>query len=75
MNLASTHRKDRVTNMPISNKECISILEYELCRLENVETFILENECDKDELRSIEKEIEAHRRAIRYLEKYGRKKA
>ena len=60
--------------MAISNQECIEILQCELCRLENVETYILENECGKEELRSIEKEMEAYRRAIRYIEKYGRKK-
>ena len=74
MNLDSTQWKDRVTNMPISNQECIEILQCELCRLESVESYLLEDECDKEELRSIEKEMEAYRRAIRYLEKYGRKK-
>ena len=60
--------------MAISNQECIKILHCELCRLENVESYLLEDECDADELRSIEKEMEAYRRAIRYLEKYGVKK-
>ena len=63
-----------MTKMAISNQECINILECKLCRLENVETFILENECDKEELRDLEREMEAYRRAIRYLEKYGRRK-
>lgn len=64
-----------VTNVAILNQECINILEYELCRLENVESYLLEDECDKEELRSIEKEMEAFRRAIRALEKMSRKKA
>ena len=60
--------------MAISNQECIEILQCELCRLESVESYLLEDECDKEELRSIEKEMEAYRRAIRAFEKAIRKK-
>ena len=59
----------------MTNAECINILECELCRLENQESFLLENDdFPQEDLREMEREIEAYRRAIRALEKTSRKK-
>lgn len=62
--------------MAISNEECISILQCELCRLESIESYHLEDDDDfpQEDLRELEKEMEAYRRAICALEKTSRKK-
>ena len=61
--------------MPMSNADCIERLQDFLDRQESIETFILEDDArDPEELREVEKDIEALRRAIRALERTSRKR-
>lgn len=50
--------------MAMTTEECIARLECALCMAENSEAWILENSCDDEELREVEKDIETYRRAI-----------
>lgn len=61
--------------MPMSNADCIERLEGMLEAQENIESYILEDEDrDPDDLREVERDIEAITRAIRALERTSRKK-
>lgn len=54
--------------MAMTNRECINRLSYGLMIAENNEQWLLENDGDQDDLREVEKDIEAYRRAIAALE-------
>ena len=54
--------------MAMTNMECINRLSYDLMMAENNEQWLLENDGDQDDLREVEKDIEAYRRAIAALE-------
>ena len=54
--------------MAMTNRECISRLQYDLMMAEHHEEWILANDGDQDDLREIEKDIETYRRAIAALE-------
>lgn len=61
--------------MAMTNTDCASYLEGILIQRENIEEYMLENDdADPEDLREIEKEIEALRRGIRALERTARKK-
>ncbi len=61
--------------MAMSNADCISRLEGMLESQENIESYILEDEDrDPEDLRDVERDIEAIKRAIRALERTARKR-
>lgn len=61
--------------MAMTNTDFASYLEGILIQRENIEEYMLENDdADPEDLREIEKEIEALRRGIRALERTARKK-
>lgn len=61
--------------MAMTNMDCASYLEGMLIQRENIEEYMLENDdSNPEDLREIEKEIEALRRGIMALERTARKK-
>lgn len=61
--------------MSMSNQDCIEILEQQISSMEELETFLVEDDDrDPEELRYLEREIEAFRRAVRALERTSKKR-
>lgn len=61
--------------MAMTNADCIERLQDFLDQQEGIETFILEDDArDPEDLREVEKDIEALKRAIRALQRTARKR-